>query len=1133
MMGSTGGHSRGGHSQSGSGSGTGSSGRQWIPPTPEELAALLSGYEIVKMLGRGGMGAVYMGKQSSLDRAVAIKILSTDLVETEAGFVERFQKEARAMAKLEHPGIVAVYDFGETEDGLLYIVMQFVDGTDVARMIAADGRLHTDQAMAITAHVCDALGYAHERGIIHRDIKPANIMVGYDGVVKVADFGLAKARGGEGESIGLTQSGVVMGTMHYMAPEMMVLGSRDVDQRVDVYAVGVMLYHMLTGKVPHGMFELPSMQVPGLDPRYDGIIAKAMREDPDQRYQSVGELRSDLDAIMTQPVVHVEAPAEGESEMGVPALPTVARPQRPGGRRPRTRTGGTTLSRGKPATAAKSPAIPGWIWPVVALLMLATGGVGLWLWQQGASRSSPEWIDPGQADWGEERTPPDRFVGGNEVSEPEETRATLESSQPESVDTASAFVPASSSKAAPVGSAAPDAPPDDSALPPGAVSLFNGTDLTGWAGLSEYWSVENGAILGSAPPDSRDPSVSTLTSNTCLVWQGGTVRDFELTLRYRVAAYDGLSIGGNSGVHYRSRLVDPQNFIVSGYQADIDTEERWFGVLWEERGRGYLAKLGERVVIRPGSTRARPSIEVVGLLDQPAAILDGAIGGQTGETPAWNAYRIVARGNRLQHFINGRQTVDVVDETPEGAREGILAFQLHAKDPMRVWFKDIVLRELDAETVEGEEELTSRMSSAPGDANAGSETDSEVRVSAIIGEWWQRMEGAGDRAYRVLVYDDGSCTLDAAGSIHDGQWWFRETDLLITWENGVRCLFPLEQMSGGFVALLGTLEREGARVVSVQLARDENAALPVEVAAPAAADPAAESRPSWLVGRWNQTNEGKELPIYLLDLHADGTVLWASQRTQLEGTWRVREDVLAIDSENGSYYRIDLSDSGSTRVLDGFLHDVNGVTGTRVSTRLTKPVADGSPATGSGRVLTLFDGETLDGWKISGEPDAFEVDRGMIKGTETAGLLIYAGEGPETPDLTDFDLRMQVRTGPEANSGVWVHLREPVIRELAIALEVQIYHHAANYSTGSIFGIQSARLPDVRDREWFELRIVVEGRTITSFVNGEKILQWTQPERWNPPRNKPRSRLGSGTIGLQSMKGSEVWFKDIVLTVPD
>lgn len=284
----------------------------------------MPGYTIEKLLGKGGMGAVYQGIQTNLDRPVAIKIISNDLDEADASYGERFKNEAKAMAKLSHPGIVAVHDYGMTTNGILYIVMEFVEGTDVAKMISQQKRLHTDHAMAITAHVCDALAYAHERGIIHRDIKPANIMVGYDGVVKVADFGLAKMTK-SGES-GLTQSGMAMGTLHYMAPEALILGA-SVDHRADVYAVGVMLYQMLTGKVPHGMFELPSMQVPGLDLRYDAIIAKAMREDRDIRYQSVRELRTDLDSILTQPVVKVDP----EAEKVPAALPTQARPQRPEG----------------------------------------------------------------------------------------------------------------------------------------------------------------------------------------------------------------------------------------------------------------------------------------------------------------------------------------------------------------------------------------------------------------------------------------------------------------------------------------------------------------------------------------------------------------------------------------------------------------------------------------------------------------------------------------------------------------------------------------------------------------------------------------------------------------------------------
>ncbi|MCB1279283.1 serine/threonine-protein kinase [Prosthecobacter sp.] len=311
----------------GGGPGSSSSGRPavWEPPTPEELQKILPKYEVTALLGRGGMGAVYKGIQRSLDRPVAIKILSAELDEREQGFAERFKNEAKAMAKLNHPGIVGVHDFGETPEGMLFIGMEFISGTDVSRMLAKKGRLPPDHALAITAHVCDALGYAHGKGIIHRDIKPANIMVSYDGVVKVADFGLAKMS--QAADSGLTRSGVAMGTMHYMAPETLTLGTA-VDHRADIYAVGVMLYQMLTGKLPRGMFEPPSKQIPGLDPRYDDIVAKAIRDDRDIRYQSAEELRADLDRILTKPVEHV---VEGADEAPA-ALPTAERPTQTGSR---------------------------------------------------------------------------------------------------------------------------------------------------------------------------------------------------------------------------------------------------------------------------------------------------------------------------------------------------------------------------------------------------------------------------------------------------------------------------------------------------------------------------------------------------------------------------------------------------------------------------------------------------------------------------------------------------------------------------------------------------------------------------------------------------------------------------------
>ncbi|MDP1586794.1 MAG: serine/threonine-protein kinase, partial [Prosthecobacter sp.] len=218
----------------------------WQPPTPEELAALLPQYEIESLLGRGGMGAVYRGKQAALDRAVAIKLLPAELA-ADAEFMSRFQREARTLARLQHPGIVAVHDFGQTSQGHLYFVMEFVNGTDLARLIHGPG-INPVQALEVITQICDALQYAHSQGVIHRDIKPANVLINTEGRAKLADFGLARPTSEETAS--LTRSNVVMGTPDYMAPEQMAGNAGHADHRADLYALGVMLYEMLTGQTP-------------------------------------------------------------------------------------------------------------------------------------------------------------------------------------------------------------------------------------------------------------------------------------------------------------------------------------------------------------------------------------------------------------------------------------------------------------------------------------------------------------------------------------------------------------------------------------------------------------------------------------------------------------------------------------------------------------------------------------------------------------------------------------------------------------------------------------------------------------------------------------------------------------------
>jgi len=267
---------------------------EWKPPLPEKLAEMLPQYHIEGLIGRGGMGAVYRGVQPALERPVAIKLLPAEFSH-DAEFIARFQREARMLAKLHHAGIVAIYDFGQTGDGDLYFVMEFVDGTDLAHIIRT-ASLTPAQTLELTIQICDALHYAHGQGLIHRDIKPANILVTKEGRAKVADFGLARPV--HEESGVVTVSDVVMGTAAYMAPEQR---EGHADHRADIYALGVMLYEMLTGKRPEGVFDPPSVKAHA-DARLDTIVLKAMQQEPDRRYQHASEMKTDVEEIRTTPV---------------------------------------------------------------------------------------------------------------------------------------------------------------------------------------------------------------------------------------------------------------------------------------------------------------------------------------------------------------------------------------------------------------------------------------------------------------------------------------------------------------------------------------------------------------------------------------------------------------------------------------------------------------------------------------------------------------------------------------------------------------------------------------------------------------------------------------------------------------
>jgi hypothetical protein len=217
----------------------------------------------------------------------------------------------------------------------------------------------------------------------------------------------------------------------------------------------------------------------------------------------------------------------------------------------------------------------------------------------------------------------------------------------------------------------------------GFQSLFNGTDLTGWEGNLKLWSVKDGAITGQTT--AQDP----IKGNTFLVWKGGTVSDFELRFTYKIIANNDSGFG-NSGCQYRSKLVDPANYVVGGYQADLEAAKTYSGILYEERGRGILANRGQVTLVKPDPADPKKTkIEVIGSVGKSEDIQAGIKQGD------WNEYIVIAKGNRLMHLINGRVTVDVTDEqATHAAKSGILAFQLHAGPPMTVQFKDVRLRPL-------------------------------------------------------------------------------------------------------------------------------------------------------------------------------------------------------------------------------------------------------------------------------------------------------------------------------------------------------------------------------------------------------------------------------------------------------
>ena len=321
---------------------------------------LNSRYELEQLIGTGGMADVYRARDNLLGRTVAVKILHPQYAKDEV-FIARFRQEAQAAANLNQPNIVNVYDWG-IENSIYYLVMEYVEGRDLKDIIQQGGPLLPERAVEIAMSICPALEAAHAYGIVHRDIKPHNVIVTYDNQIKVMDFGIARVAGGSA----MTQTGTIMGTAQYISPEQ--AQGRPADPRSDLYSLGVVIYEMLTGKVPfdgenpvsiaykHVREDPlpPSMINPDISPGLEAVVMKALAKNPENRYQTAMEMYSDLERCL-----------EGAPVYATPVLP-----------RDEAAVGAT---RAFPAVAARPKRSLLWLWiTLIALVVLAGIGIGIW-----------------------------------------------------------------------------------------------------------------------------------------------------------------------------------------------------------------------------------------------------------------------------------------------------------------------------------------------------------------------------------------------------------------------------------------------------------------------------------------------------------------------------------------------------------------------------------------------------------------------------------------------------------------------------------------------------------------------------------------------------------------------------------
>jgi hypothetical protein len=371
-----------------------------MQPIPKTIGR----YEIIELVGRGGMGVLYRARDAVLERNVAVKMMLLDFT-TDQTARDRFQREARAVARLQHRNVVTIHELGEVE-GTPYIVMEFLSGKDLDAMLKGDVKMSLAQKLDVVIQLCDGLGYAHEQGIVHRDVKPGNVRVLEDGTVKILDFGIAKFA-----QSSVTQSGMIMGTPSYMAPEQIM--GKPVDGRADLFSVGVLMYELLSGQKPFTgespttvVYQIIHVEpppvnasVPDLPDSLHEIVSRALQKNPDDRYSRASEMSSDLQMVkmmLDLPLKTTDGDTGPQQTIGPLHATTL------GAKTPATGSAVTTMldtpmrasaaaraadaAPRSSATAAKAGSAP--IIGIAAAVVLL-GGLGLYLSMHGGASTPP------------------------------------------------------------------------------------------------------------------------------------------------------------------------------------------------------------------------------------------------------------------------------------------------------------------------------------------------------------------------------------------------------------------------------------------------------------------------------------------------------------------------------------------------------------------------------------------------------------------------------------------------------------------------------------------------------------------------------------------------------------------------